>query len=303
MTRLSGVIPPVITPLTADGAVDTASLESVLAHHLSAGVTGLFALGSSGEGVYLRDADRRLVVDVVVSVVARQVPVFAGAVDATTNRVLDQARWLIDAGVDVLVVTAPFYANVTGAETRRHFELVAAASPLPVFAYDIPGNVGRLLDEDSILPLLADGTLAGLKDSSGDLPRFARIIERLGQARTATMLTGADTGALAALEAGADGIVPGIGNVRPDLFVRLLSAFEQGDRADCDRLQKEITALTEVFRIGERHGVGRHASELGGLKSALSHAGVITDPTVSPPMSPYPEPARQELHRLMDALA
>lgn len=302
MTRRSGVIPPIITPLTSEGAVDAASLEAVVEHHLASGVSGLFTLGSSGEGIYLHDADRRRVVDLVVAAVAGRVPVFAGAVDATTNRVIDQAAWLMDAGVDVLVVTGPFYANVTTTETRRHFEMVAASTSLPVFAYDIPGNVGRKLHQDSLLPLLADGTLAGLKDSSGDHTGFAEMITTLGPTREATMLTGADTAALAALDAGADGIVPGIGNVRPAAFVELVAAWGRQDRTTCERLQGEITALTEVFAVGERHGIGRHASELGGLKSALHHAGVIADPAVSPPMSPYPPAARHELDQLLDSL-
>ncbi len=267
---------------------------------LSAGVDGIFALGSSGEAVYLRDEERRTVIDIVVGAVAGAVPVFAGAVEATTNRVIEQVRWLEDAGVDVLVVTPPFYADVTAAETKRHFTLVAAASSLPVFAYDIPSNVGRKLQAQTTVELLGDHTLAGLKDSSGDVAQFAEVIAGLGPTRRASILTGADTGALAALDAGADGIVPGIGNVQPTLFVELVAAFRADDRARCESLQASITELTEVFRVGQRHGIGRHASELGGLKTALQHAGLIGSATVSPPMSPYPPAARTELLRVLE---
>jgi 4-hydroxy-tetrahydrodipicolinate synthase len=296
----TGIIPPIVTPLTPQGDIDVKSLEAVVERQLDAGVDGIFTLGSSGEGIYLRDGDRRTVVDVVTGCVSRSVPVFAGAVEATTHRVIEQARWLERAGVDVLVVTAPFYANVTAAETVRHFKLVAAASSLPVFAYDIPANVGRKLHAHTTTELLDDHTLAGLKDSSGDVAQFAEVIAILGPGRTASILTGADTGALDALDAGADGIVPGVGNIEPRLFVELIARFRAGDRVACQDLQASITELTEVFGVGQRHGIGRHASELGGLKAALHHAGVITSPTVSEPMSPYPATARTELLQVLE---
>lgn len=295
MTRFTGIIPPIVTPLGDDGEVDAASLAAVVERQLAAGVHGVFALGSSGEGTYLRDADRRTVVEVVVGVVGGSVPVFGGAVDTTTRRVVDQLRWLEHAGVDAVVVTAPFYANVTQAETLTHFRAVAAASALPVLAYDIPSNVGRKLEASTTIELLLEGTLAGVKDSSGDTAQFREILAAVGADRACSVLTGADTGALAALDAGADGVVPGIGNVEPAWFVELLAAVRSGDRAVAEELQQRIIRLTEVFRVGERHGIGRHASELGGLKTALHQSGVIASAAVSVPMSPYPASARQEL--------
>jgi 4-hydroxy-tetrahydrodipicolinate synthase len=302
VSRFAGVIPPIVTPLDDDGAVDAASLEAVVERQLAAGVDGLFALGSSGEGAYLRDEDRRIVVDVVVGATAGAVPVLAGAVDTTANRVVDQIRRLEGTGVAGVVVTAPFYANVTPRETLAHFRAVASASSLPVLAYDIPGNVGRKLEAQTAIELLAEGTVVGLKDSSGDTAQFLQVLEALGPDRRVSILTGADTGALAALDAGADGVVPGIGNVDPRLFVELVRAVAVGDRATAEELQERISALTEVFRIGERHGIGRHASELGGMKTALQLAGVIAGAGVSIPMSPYPEAARAELAALLAGL-
>jgi 4-hydroxy-tetrahydrodipicolinate synthase len=302
VSRFAGVIPPIVTPLDDDGAVDAASLEAVVERQLAAGVDGLFALGSSGEGAYLRDEDRRIVVDVVVGATAGAVPVLAGAVDTTANRVVDQIRRLEGTGVAGVVVTAPFYANVTPRETLTHFRAVASASSLPVLAYDIPGNVGRKLEAQTAIELLAEGTVVGLKDSSGDTAQFLQVLEALGPDRRVSILTGADTGALAALDAGADGVVPGIGNVDPRLFVELVRAVAVGDRATAEELQERISALTEVFRIGERHGIGRHAPELGGMKTALQLAGVIAGAGVSIPMSPYPEAARAELAALLAGL-
>ena len=91
-SRFTGVVPPVVTPLTAEGEVDLESLDRVVEVLVSAGVDGLFVLGSSGEVAYLTDAQREAVVERVVATTAGRVPVLAGAIDTTSPRVIDQAR-------------------------------------------------------------------------------------------------------------------------------------------------------------------------------------------------------------------
>jgi 4-hydroxy-tetrahydrodipicolinate synthase len=298
---VTGIVPPVCTPFDADGDLDVTGLERLVAALLDAGVSGLFVLGSSGEAAYLADERRRRVVDVVVGTVAGAVPVLVGALDTVADRVVAQTRLLDREGVAGWVVTAPYYARTSDAETFRHFQLVAAGTGRPVFAYDIPGNVGRKLPFEVAAELLERGVIAGLKDSSGDHDGFARLVADLGPDRSAALLTGSDTGALAALDAGADGIVPGLANVFPDLFVALAAAVRDGVPSAAAGLQEAITVRAGLFSIGERHGLARHASELGALKLLLHERGLIATPLLAPPLSPYPASARAELLELMGA--
>ncbi len=100
-TPLRGVVPPVITPLTPAGEVDTASLRRLTGHLITAGVHGLFLLGSSGEAAYLTDARRLTALETAVDAAAGRVPVLAGVIDTTTARVLDRAADAARAGADV----------------------------------------------------------------------------------------------------------------------------------------------------------------------------------------------------------
>src|SRR5690625_6580502 len=70
-----GVIPPLLTPLTADGRLDVPSLERLIEHHLAGGVDGLFVLGSSGEVAFFEDEMREQVLTAAVRLVAGRVPV------------------------------------------------------------------------------------------------------------------------------------------------------------------------------------------------------------------------------------
>lgn len=302
MTRLRGLVPPICTPLDDDGLVDERSLARLIEYQLAAGVDGIFVLGSSGEAVYLDDPQRRRVLEVARSAVSGAVPLLVGALEATTARVIDQVRMLEGNGVDAWVVTAPFYANCSPAEVTEHFRRIAGAAGHPVLAYDIPGNVGRRLDLDVSAQLLQERTIAGLKDSSGTLEDFSVLLGRTGQDRTVSLLTGVDAKASEALDLGADGLIPGLANVRPGYFVELLRAHGAGDRRRASAYQDAITGLTALFGIGLRHGVGRHASELGGLKAVLNQEGVIATTAVSPPMSRYPQAARLEALELLAAI-
>lgn len=122
---LTGVVPPVCTPLTPDREVDVPSLIRLVDHLVEGGVHGLFVLGSSSEAAYLTDTHRRLVVSTVVSHVGGQLPVLAGAIDMTTPRVLDHVEYATSAGADAVVVTAPS----TPAPTPPRSPGTSASSP------------------------------------------------------------------------------------------------------------------------------------------------------------------------------
>lgn len=296
----TGFIPPICTPLTSDGNVDIESLRDLIEFQLDAGATGIFVLGSSGEAIYLDDGERLAVAATAREAIDNRVPLLVGALAPTARRVSQQIAVLAGSRPDAFVATAPFYAQMSAIEIAGHFTHIANASPVPVLAYDIPGNIGYKLAPTVIAPLLKSGIIAGLKDSSGNLDDFSETVDLVGADRAAALLSGADTTALIALDAGADGLIPGLGNIRPDLFAALLIAHEEGAHDHAAALQRAIAALNGIFRIGQEHGLGRHASEIGGLKHILSRRGVIRA-TMSPlPLEPYPYDARDAADELYD---
>lgn len=207
--RWTGVIPPVVTPLTADGEIDRPSLERVVGHLLDGGVSGLFVLGSSGETAYLTPGRQDEVIEVITSACAGQVPVLVGAIETTTDRAIERARAAEGLGADAVVATAPFYTRTHPTEIDRHFRDIAAALDLPVLAYDVPVCVHSKLDPELLLPLAADGVLAGVKDSSGDDGSFRRLAIGARELPEFSVLTGHELVVDAMMLAGADGSVPG----------------------------------------------------------------------------------------------
>ncbi|MEW1772083.1 dihydrodipicolinate synthase family protein [Streptomyces sp. NPDC086777] len=285
-TPLTGVVPPVCTPLTPDREVDVASLRRLVDHLTAAGVDGLFVLGSTSEAAYLTDRQRRLVTEAVAGHVAGRLPVLAGVIDMTTPRVLDHVAAVTAAGADAVVVTAPFYTRTHPAEIARHFRLVAERSPVPVVAYDIPVAVHTELPADLVLGLAADGVLAGLKDSSGDLAGFREVVTGSRGLTGFSALTGSELTVDSALALGADGAVPGLANVDPDGYVRLHRLCRAGD---WDRARAEQERLCGLFRMtgaGDPARMGGSSAGLGAFKAALHLRGVIDCPATAEPQVP-----------------
>ncbi|MCK6210486.1 dihydrodipicolinate synthase family protein [Georgenia sp. EYE_87] len=283
VARLRGIVPPVVTPFTAEGDVDVPSLERVTEHLLASGVHGVFVLGSTGEVAYLTDDQRDLVVRTVVGTVAGRVPVLAGAIDLTSARVVEQVRRSVAAGVDAVVATAPVYAINDAAEIEDHFRAVAAASEVPVFAYDIPVRVKVKLGADLLVRLGIEGVLAGVKDSSGDDVGFRRLVAANAAAGSPlTLFTGHEVVVDGMLLLGADGVVPGLANVDAAGYARLWDRAEAGDWAGARAEQDRLAGLFEiVFQAAGRSG---DAAGVGAFKVAMQRQGLIDTATMAFPV-------------------
>ncbi|GAA2431735.1 dihydrodipicolinate synthase family protein [Streptomyces macrosporus] len=283
-----GVVPPLCTPLTENGEVDTASLERLCGFLLDAGVHGLFVGGSTGEISQLTDEARATALRTVVGTVAGQVPVLAGAIDTATPRVLAHARAAQESGADAVVVTAPFYVGVAPPETRAHYRRLAAALDVPLVAYDIPSNVGRKLSVDLLAELAHDRLIVAVKDSSGDLESFQRLLEATHGTGVAC-LTGSENLADLALLRGAHGVVPGLGNVDPHGYLRLYRAARAGDWAAARAEQRRLTRLFGITTVADPARVGPISAALGAFKTALVLRGVVDRPDTLPPLLPLTE--------------
>ncbi|PUA80981.1 dihydrodipicolinate synthase family protein [Nocardioides currus] len=295
----SGVVPPVVTPLHEDGSVDRASLERVVEHLLGGGVHGLFALGSSGETVYLTDEQRDEVLDVVVKTTAGQVPVIAGCIEPATQRVIQRVRAAESLGVDAVVTTAPFYTLVGPHEVERHFRAIHAATALPQLAYDIPVCVHVKLGVDLLVTLARDGVVVGVKDSSGDDVSFRQLVSEVSQdpaLATFSALTGHEVVVDAMMLAGASGSVPGLANVDPAGYVRLHDACVSGDWATARVEQERITRLFRIVGAADPATTFGSTRGVGSFKTALALLGVIDSNAVSLPMRPLDQDETARVH-------
>lgn len=287
---LRGVVPPVCTPFTENFEVDEPSLRKLINHLIDGGVHGLFVLGSTSEVAYLTDKNRADVLRISIDETKGRVPVVAGAIDMTTLRVNEHVKTAIDAGVEGIVITAPFYVRTHPLEIAEHFRLVKkACGDIPLYAYDIPVAAnGVKLETNTVLSLAQEGVIQGLKDSSGSDAGLRAVSlgrHRLGL-KEFTVLTGSELTVDSALMAGMDGVVPGIGNIDPRGYVNIFNYVQTGE---FDKARAEQERLFEMFGlvdVGPTNRMGRASSAIGAFKASLQLLGVIKHGRTAPPQIP-----------------
>lgn len=278
-----GVVPPVVTPLTADGAFDRDSYKRIIDYLIDGGVHGLFVLGSSSEVVFSTDERRREIIEAAVEFTAGRVPIMVGCIDTETLRVIEHAKVAQELGADAIVATAPFYALQGLEEVERHFRMIREAVDLPLFAYDIPVCVHTKLPYSLLVQLGKDRVLAGVKDSSGDDVSFRFLVQDNEAAgHPLVILTGHEVVVDGAYLSGADGCVPGLGNVDPAGYVRQWDAYQAGD---WETVRAEQERLAQLMRIVfAPQGIQGFGAGVGSFKTALFLLGIFTTNTMPAPV-------------------
>jgi 2-dehydro-3-deoxy-D-pentonate aldolase len=269
---LTGIIPPMITPLGDRDALDVAGLERLIEHILAGGVHGLFVLGTTGEAPSLSYRLRRELIDRTRQLVGGRVPVLVGITDTAFVESVGLARHAADCGVDAVVLAPPYYFPAGQPELVEYLKRLVAELPLPVFLYNMPMMTKVVIAPDTVRQLLDEPRVVGVKDSSGDLDYFEQVLAISRGRPDWSVLIGPEHLLADAVRLGGHGGVNGGANLHPRLFVELCEAARCGDAPRVAELQ------TQVLELGRVYQVGQHASAIiKGLKCALSLLGICDD--------------------------
>lgn len=274
MSQFRGVVPPAVLALNEDRSFDVESYQRNIDRMINAGVHGVFVLGSSGEGAFVTPKQRAEVLSATREVVNGRVPVIAGVIDTQADRVIEHVKQAEEFGVDGIVATAPFYALGGLAQVEEHFRVISAATDLPLYAYDIPVCVHVKLPPALLMRLALDGVLQGVKDSSGDDVSFRFLVQDNAAAGSPlTILTGHEVVVDGAYLSGADGSVPGLGNVDPAGYVRQWNAYQAGDWETVRLEQERLARLMRIVNVPQ--SVAGFGAGVGAFKTALKALGVF----------------------------
>jgi dihydrodipicolinate synthase/N-acetylneuraminate lyase len=295
-TPLSGIIPPMVTPLSGRGTLDVAGLERLVEHMLTGGVHGLFLLGTTGEGPSLSYRLRRELIDRVCAQVAGRVPVLVAITDTSLNESLALARHAAAAGAQAVVAAPPFYFPLAQSELAEYMEHLAAESPLPLYLYNMPAMTKISFEPATVRRLMQVERIAGIKDSSGDTAHFENLLALREVRADWSFLIGPEHLTAWAAGRGGHGGVNGGANLRPRLFVDLYDAAHAGQADRVARLQAEVERLGQLYCIGP-HG----AAVIQGLKCALAIEGICSD-LMADPFCRFNGPERARVERLLAEL-
>ncbi|AEW96882.1 MULTISPECIES: 4-hydroxy-tetrahydrodipicolinate synthase [Streptomycetaceae] len=244
-TPFGRVLTAMVTPFTADGALDVDGAQRLAAHLVDAGNDGLVVNGTTGESPTTSDAEKELLVRAVREAVGDRAFVVAGVGTNDTRHSVELARQAERAGAHGLLTVTPYYSKPTQEGLLRHFTAIADATGLPVMLYDIPGRSGVPIQTETIVRLADHPRIVANKDAKGDLGRASWAIARSGLA----WYSGDDMLNLPLLSVGAVGFVSVVAHLVTAELRALLEAYLAGDVAKATEIhQKLLPVYTGMFR-------------------------------------------------------
>lgn len=244
-TPFGRVLTAMVTPFTADGALDLDGAQRLAAHLVDAGNDGLVVNGTTGESPTTSDAEKSDLVRAVRQAVGDRAHVIAGVGTNDTRHSIELARAAEKAGAHGLLTVTPYYNKPPQEGLLRHFTAIADATELPVMLYDIPGRSGVPINTETIVRLAEHSRIVANKDAKGDLGRASWAIARSGLA----WYSGDDMLNLPLLSVGAVGFVSVVGHVVTPELRAMLDAFVSGDVQKATEIhQKLLPVFTGMFR-------------------------------------------------------
>ena len=297
-TPLSGIIPPLVTPLIDNETLDVESLERLIEHLIAGGVNGLFILGTTGEEQSLSYGIRQQMIRESARINRGRLPLLACITDTSITESIRLAGVAADAGADGVVSAPPYYFATGQPELAQFYEELVPQLPLPVFLYNMPSHVKVSFAPDTVRRIAENPQVVGFKDSSANAVYFQSVMYKMQHREDFAMLVGPEeiTGECVLL--GANGGINGGANMFPKLYVAMYEAAKAHDIERVTELQQLIMQISlSIYTVG-RHG----SSYLKGLKCALSLLGIIRDDFVASPFYKFDAPEREKIRQALEAI-
>lgn len=269
---LSGIIPPIVTPLISNTELDIQGLKNLVDHLLAGGVHGIFLLGTTGEATNLEYSLRTEFINLACKFVDKKVPVVVGITDTCLQGSLEIAKVAKAAGADAVVISSPYYLPMSQSEFVYYLEQLVPQLPLPFLLYNMPGCTKLHMSVPTVRRAKELGAI-GIKDSSGNLPYLLSLIEEFKDSPEFAIIAGTEMFLPETILKGGHGAVAGGANIFPSLFVELYNASVNGDLERIEYLKGKMMQIEENI-----YNVGSYSSKyIKTIKSALSAMGICND--------------------------
>jgi 4-hydroxy-tetrahydrodipicolinate synthase len=293
--KYQGAVVPLVTPLTANGELDEAALYRVVDAQVAGGVEGVFVLGTTGEGAHVpRDSRRQLVAKTVRRVNGRAL-VFAGLGDIRAAD-LSEANEFFDAGVDAVVAHPPISEKVATRDLRGWYQKVLEHIRGPLVLYNMPMTTNVSIPLEVVEAFLGHPKVAGIKDSENNPQRLEELLQRCGGKKDFSVFVGVGALMEKGLKLGADGIVPSVGNLIPDVCHKFCAAAKKANWTEAAVFSARMNTIAALYQKGRTLN-----ESLSVLKAAMSCRGLCT-PHVLQPLRPLTEAQIEKLRNEMERL-
>jgi 4-hydroxy-tetrahydrodipicolinate synthase len=283
-----GTFTALVTPFRS-GAIDVSAYEKLIEAQIAAGITGIVAVGTTGESPTLSPEEREQVIRLAITSAKKRCVVLAGTGSNSTHHAVADTKAAEKLGVDGALLVAPYYNKPSQEGLFRHFKTIANATSLPLMLYNIPGRCGVDIGPDTVVRLAGEcRNIVSIKEASGSVERVSELRARLPEAFT--ILSGDDSLTLPFMSVGALGVVSVASNLFPAEVCALVRAFESGNVTEAEKLHRKLFPLFKALFI-EPNPVP--------VKTALGWRGAMSG-ECRLPLCEMTEANQARLHKMLD---
>jgi len=290
MTEIKGCGTALVTPFSAQGAVDLTAYRQLVSWQIESGIDFLVPCGTTGESVTLSEEEYSQVIRACVETASGAVPVVAGAGTNDTRHAMHLARVAQDQGADAILSVTPYYNKPTPEGNFLHFSEIARSLDVPVVFYNVPGRTGTNISVDTQLRLAGVDNIVGVKEASGNLDQIMDLLRRRPDGFL--VLSGDDSLAFPMACLGAEGVISVASNVIPAEMSRMMALVRQGELAGARALHHRYLHLMNLNFV-ESNPIP--------VKYALSRMGRLTE-SYRLPLCPMATGNKETMDRELDRL-
>ena len=221
MKEIQGHGVAIITPFKRDGKIDFDALQVIVNHLIAGGVDFIVLLGTTAETATLSKEEKISLVDHIINVNSRRLPLILGLGGNNTREILEMFEWFDLSAFSGLLSVSPYYNKPNQEGLYQHFKTIATHSSLPVILYNVPSRTGVNISPETILRLATDfKNIVAIKEASGDFHQAQTIIKICPP--NFSILSGDDEMSLPLILAGAKGVISVIGNAVPQQYSKII---------------------------------------------------------------------------------
>lgn len=289
-SAVRGAITPLVTPFDEDGALDTASIASLVDWQLARGTHGISVGGSTGEPTSQTVAERIEVMRAAAAAIGDRVPFLPGTGTAIMSETLELTAEAQRLGAAAALVVTPYYGRPQQQGLYEWYSTVAGEFPdLPIIVYNVPIRAAVDISPETVVRLRRDHeNIVGIKETTRDFEHVSYVLDKCGTDFIA--LSGIELLCYPMLCLGGDGHLSCAGNFAPEPAAELYDAFVAGDHQRARELHYDLHPLVDAA-FAETNPVP--------AKWIMHKLGILPSPHARAPLSGLSEPGQQKVAKLL----
>ncbi len=287
--RFKGTGVALVTPFQKDGAIDFDGLTRLVKLQIAGGTDFLVVQGTTGESPVLNQEEKMQVLNHVIEVNQRQLPVVYGLGGNNTAEVCAKLK-LLPSGVDGILSVSPYYSKPLQTGIIAHYKAISSKTELPIILYNVPGRTSSNVSAATTLELAKIPNIVAMKEASGDFDQIMEILKN--KPEDFTVLSGDDAITMPLITVGVEGVISVIANALPERFSSMVNRTLNNEMYHS---RKEHFELFEIIRLLFAEG------NPGGIKEALVYRNICEN-YMRLPLVSVSKTLKDKIHSEMTAL-